>query len=311
MSKVAIIGCGFVGSTIAYTLAHTGLAREIVLIDINNDKAEGEALDIGHGIPLIKPVEIYSGSIKDVKDADVIVITAGKNRTPGKTRLELALDNVNIFKDLIPKLVAENNKAIYLIVSNPVDVLTYITCKISGLPSSKVIGSGTMLDSSRFRYLLSNELDIDARNIHGYIIGEHGDSEVATWSSTNISGIDIDDYCKMVGIKLDEDIKDKIENNIKTAGSEVINKKGATYYAISLAVIRIIECIVRDEKSILEVSSLIQGQYGIEDVSLSLPTIISSNGVERALEIKLDDEEMKSFRESAEIMKKTIKDVGF
>ncbi len=311
MSKIAIIGCGFVGSTIGYTLACSGITREIVLIDLDKDKAEGDALDIAHGVPLIKPVEIYSGGIEDVKDASIIVITAGINRTPEKTRLELVKDNVEIYKNLIPKLVKVNSDAIYLIVSNPVDILTYVTQKISGLPKEKVIGSGTVLDSSRFRYLLSKEVEVDPRNIHGYIIGEHGDSEIATWSKTTVSGMLIDDYCKTIGFNLTNEIKSKIEDNVRKSGFEVINKKGATYYAIALAVIRVIECIIRDEKSILTVSSIINGEYGVENVALSLPSIVSKDGVAKTLELNLNDDEIRGFRESANIIKKIIKEVGF
>ena len=311
MSKIAIIGCGFVGSTIGYTLACSGFAREIVLIDLDRNKAEGDALDIAHGMPLIKPVEIYSGGIEDVKGANIIVITAGINRTPEKSRLELVKDNVEIYKNLIPRLVNVNSDAIYLIVSNPVDILTYVTQKISGLPKGKVIGSGTVLDSSRFRYLLSKEIGVDPRNIHGYIIGEHGDSELATWSTTTVSGMGIDDYCKTVGFNLTNEVKLNIEDSVRKSGFEVINKKGATYYAIALAVIRVIECIIRDEKSILTVSSLINGEYGVEDVALSLPSLVSREGVVKTLELKLNDDEIRAFTESANIIKKITKEVGF
>lgn len=311
MSKIAIIGCGFVGSTISYTLAFTGFASEIVLIDVDKNKAEGDALDISHGISLIKPVYVYPGDIEDVKGADIIVITAGKNRTPGKNRLELVKENIEIYKELIPRLEKINSEAIYLIVSNPVDILTYVTGKISSIPSSKIIGSGTVLDTSRFRYLLSREINVDPRNIHGYIIGEHGDSQLATWSTTSVSSMNVEKYCKAIGFDLNTKLKSEIENNVRLSGAEVIEKKGATYYAIALAVIRIIECIIRNEKSILPVSTLINGEYGITEVALSLPTIISSNGVLKTLEIDLNEDEIKAFLESASKLKNIIKEVGF
>lgn len=311
MSKIAIIGCGFVGSTIAYTLACTGFATEIVLVDIDRNKAEGDALDISHGMSLIKPVDVYAGEISDIKGADIVVVTAGINRSPNKSRLELVRDNVEIYKNLIPKLMKANDTGIYIIVSNPVDILTYVAGKISSLPQNRIIGSGTVLDSSRFRYLLSSELNIDPRNVHGYIIGEHGDSELAAWSATNVSGMSIEDYCEMIGFNLNNEVKSKIENDVRKSGFHVIKKKGATYYAVSLAVIRIIECIIRNENSILPVSTLINGQYGVTDVALSLPTVVHSDGAGRVLEINLEECEIEAFRKSADLMKQIIKEVGF
>lgn len=309
MSKVSIIGSGFVGATTAYTLALSGTVTDIVLIDINKDKAEGDALDISHGVPLISPVEVYAGDYEDAKGSDIIIITAGAAQKPGETRLDLVKKNTAIFKDMVAKLLKVNDKAIYLIVTNPVDILTYITYRISGLPYGRVLGSGTVLDSSRFRYLLSRHCNIDPRNIHGYIIGEHGDTELAAWSITNIAGTPIDNYCNLCGKACEKDFRDEIFEDVVKAAYKIIDKKGATYYAVALAVRRIVEAIFRNENSILTVSSPLTGQYGVTDVALSLPSIVGQSGVVKVLDLPLSDEEIKAFRNSADTMKRVIKEL--
>lgn len=309
MSKVAIIGSGFVGATTAYTLAMSGTVTEIVLIDINNDKAEGDALDISHGVPLISPVDVYAGDYEDAKGSDIIIITAGAAQKPGETRLDLVKKNTAIFKDMIAKLLKVNDEAIYLIVTNPVDVLTYVTYRISGLPQGRILGSGTVLDSSRFRYLLSKHCNIDPRNIHGYIIGEHGDTELAAWSITNIAGTPIDNYCNICKKACEKDFRKEIFENVVKAAYKIIDKKGATYYAVALAVRRIVEAIFRNENSILTVSSPLTGQYGVKDVSLSLPSIVGRSGVVMVLDLPLSDVEVKAFRNSADTMKKVIQEL--
>jgi L-lactate dehydrogenase len=309
MSKISIIGSGFVGATTAYTLALSGIAKTIVLIDINKDKAEGDALDISHGVPFISPVELYAGDYSDVSGSDIIIITAGAAQKPGETRLDLVKRNTMIFKDIVAKLIKVNDTAIYLIVTNPVDILTYVTYKISGLPYGRVLGSGTVLDSARFRYLLSKHCNIDPRNIHGYIIGEHGDSELAAWSITNIAGIPIDNYCNLCGKACEKDFREEIFNNVVRAAYTIIEKKGATYYAVALAVRRIVEAIFRDENSILTVSSPLTGQYGVTNVALSLPTVVGRNGIVNILELPLSQEEIAAFRRSAEIIKSVIQEL--
>jgi L-lactate dehydrogenase len=310
MDKVAVVGSGFVGSTTAYALAISGTANEIVLIDKNADKALGDALDISHGVPLINPVDVYSGDYSDARDAKIIIISAGANSKPGGTRLDLVHKNTAVLKDIIPKLLNVNSDAIYLIVTNPVDILTYVTQKISGLPPGRVIGSGTLLDSSRFRYLLSKHCNIDPRNIHGYMIGEHGDSELAAWSITNIAGLPIDEYCNLCGDACDKSARKEIETRVVRAAYEIIQRKGATYYAVALAVRRIAECILRDERSILSVSSLLSGQYGIKDVCISLPSIVGIHGVEKVLELPISDEEVALFKKSANILSGIIKEIN-
>lgn len=308
MSKISVIGSGFVGATTAYTLALSGIAKTIVLIDINKDKAKGDALDISHGVPFISPVEVYAGDYSDAEGSDIIIITAGAAQKPGETRLDLVKRNTMIFKDIVAKLIKVNDTAIYLIVTNPVDILTYVTYKISGLPYGRVLGSGTVLDSARFRYLLSKHCNIDPRNIHGYIIGEHGDSELAAWSITNIAGVPIDNYCNLCGKACEKNFREEIFNNVVRAAYTIIDKKGATYYAVALAVRRIVEAIFRDENSILTVSSPLTGQYGVTDVALSLPSVVGRNGIVNILELPLSEEEIAAFKRSAEVISRVTQE---
>lgn len=306
-TKISIIGAGFVGSTTAYALMMEGLASEIVIVDINKEKAEGEAMDLAHGAAFVRPVEIRAGEYKDTKDSDIVIITAGAGPKLGETRLDLINKNYNIFKGIIPEVVKYNPNAILLVVSNPVDILTYITYKLSGFPSERVIGSGTVLDTSRFKYLLSQHFDIDARNIHTYIIGEHGDSEIATWSLTSISGMGLEQYCSTMCNKCDGSFKFRIQDDVKNAAYHVIEKKGATYYAVALAIRRIVEAIIRDENSILTVSSLLKGEYGISNVYMGVPSIVGRNGVKRILDVDLSKEELEQLKDSAEVLKEGIK----
>lgn len=302
-TKVSVIGAGFVGSTTAYALMQTDLVSDLVIVDINKTKAEGEAMDLAHGTSFVKPINIMAGDYKDTKDSDIVVITAGAGQKPGETRLDLINKNLNIFKSIIPEVVKYSPESILLVVSNPVDVLTYITYKLSGFPKERVIGSGTVLDTSRFRYLISKKFDIDARNIHTYIMGEHGDSEIATWSSTNIAGMSLDEFCSNLNESCDANFKKETLESVKKAAYEIIKKKGYTNYAVGLAVTRIVSAILGDENAILTVSSLLKGQYGINDVYLGTPTIINRHGVEKVLEVPLDKNEMKELKDSAEVLK--------
>ena len=306
--KVAIIGCGFVGSATAFALMQSGLFSEIVMIDADHAKAEGEALDISHGLPFSKPADIYAGTYDDVADAAVIVVTAGAGQKPGETRLDLVKKNVGIFKSIIPEIAKRNFKGILLIVANPVDVLTYVAQKLSGLPCERVFGSGTVLDSARLKYNLGEHLGIDPRSIHAFIIGEHGDSEFAAWSSANVSGIEISKFCEMRGYFHDhESSKNRIADDVKNAAYEIISKKRATYYGVAMATKRICEAIVRDEKSIMPVSSIQRGRYGIEGVALSVPVIVGKDGIESEVPFALDDEEIKKLRDSAKTLKEVLK----
>ncbi|PUU86929.1 L-lactate dehydrogenase [Halanaerobium sp.] len=307
-NKIAVIGAGGVGATTAYALMVQGVGSEIVLIDVNKDKAEGEAMDLRHGASFVNPVDIYAGDYQDLADAKLIIITAGAAQKPGETRLDLIKKNTGIFKNIVSSITEYNQDGILLVVTNPVDILTHLTYKLSGFPANRVMGSGTVLDSSRFRSLLSKNCGVAASNVHGYIIGEHGDSEVPVWSLTNIAGTKIENYCPICN----KDCQDKensledISYQVKNAAYEIIEKKGATFYAVALAVSRIARAILRDENAVLTVSSLMEGYYGVEDISLSLPTLINSNGIERVLELPLAENEEKAFKESAEHLKENF-----
>lgn len=306
INKIAIVGTGFVGSTTAYTLMLSGLISEIVLIDINKKKAEGEAMDMNHGMPFVKPVKIYSGDYADCEDADIVVITSGANQKPGETRMDLVNKNTEIFKDVISSIVKYNTECILLVVTNPVDILTYVTYKLSGFPKNRVIGSGTVLDSARFKYMIGEHMGIDPRNVHAYIIGEHGDTEVPTWSLTSIAGIPMESYCRECDCCNSEDYKEDTFTNVKNAAYEIIDKKGATYYAVALAVRRIVEAIVRNENSILTVSSLLEGEYGLNDICLSIPSQVNSSGIERIINVPLNIEETRLLNKSADALIQVI-----
>ena len=305
--KAAIIGCGFVGSATAFCLMQSGLFSEIVLQDVDKDKAEGEAMDITHGTPFAGRMKIYAGNYNDMMDAAVIIITAGANQKEGETRLDLVKKNKKIFEEIIPEISNRDYEGILLIVSNPVDILTYTAIKISGFEENRVIGSGTVLDSARFRYLLGEHLDVDSRSVQAFIIGEHGDSEIAAWSSTNVSGIPLNDFCEMRGHFNHDAAMDAIAEKVKNSAYEIISKKQATYYGIAMSVKRICECIVRNERSILPVSAMMHGEYGIEDITLSMPAIVGIGGVETHVPIALSEEEAEKLVESAKKLKEVAK----
>lgn len=307
--KAAVIGCGFVGAATAFTLMQSRLFSEMVMIDTNFDKADGEAKDIAHGIPFAGQMNIYAGNYDDIRDASIIIVTAGANQKPDETRLDLVHKNTAIYKSIIPEIAKCDFKGILLIVSNPVDILTYAAVKLSGFPKRRVIGSGTVLDTARLKYALGKYLGVDSRSVHSFIIGEHGDSEFAAWSSTNISGIPLNDFCEMRGHHNHDEAMREIAENVKNSAYEIIAKKQATYYGIAMSVKRICECIVRDEKSILPVSSMMHGNYGIEQIALSMPAIVGVNGIETHVPISLNDSEIKSLWNSAETIKKIVNEL--
>lgn len=300
--KAAIIGCGFVGSATAFALMQSRLFSEIVLLDANHDKADGEAKDIAHGIPFAGQMKIYAGDYGDIGNASIVIVTAGANQKPDETRLDLVHKNVAIYKSIIPQIVESGFGGILLIVSNPVDILTYAAVKLSGFPEHRVIGSGTVLDTARLKYALGEHLSVDSRSIHSFIIGEHGDSEIAAWSSTNVSGIPVNDFCEMRGHFDHEGSMKRIADNVKNSAYEIIAKKQATYYGIAMSVKRICECIVRDEKSILPVSSMLHGLYGIDDIALSMPAIVGADGIETHVPISLDEKETAALLASAKTL---------
>jgi len=305
--KVVIVGAGAVGATYCYALAQSGLADEIVLTDRNEDLMKGQVLDLVHGQSFFPTVGIRSGTIDDYADAQVVVITAGAAQKPGETRLELIKKNAAITGSIAEDVAKSGCKGIMLIVSNPVDVLTYVALKRSGWEKGRVIGSGTVLDSSRFRHLLSKHCEVDVHNVHAYILGEHGDSEFAAWSMTNIAGINIDEYCPVCGKCSGWKIQRKlIEEQVRDSAYHIINYKGSTQFAVGLALVRITGAILRSQNTILSVSTLVESDFGIKDVCLSVPCVVSDSGVTRIIESPLSSEELRSMSRSAHVLRKAI-----
>ncbi len=299
-TDLVIVGAGNVGATSAYALMLSGLAGSIVLVDIDRQRAEGQAMDLNHGLPFAHPTKIFAGQISDCQDAAAVVITAGANQKPGETRLNLARKNADVFKEIIPKVSARNPR-ILLIVTNPVDVLTYLTLHLSKLSTQQVIGSGTVLDTARFRYLIGNRCGVDPRNVHGYVVGEHGDSEVALWSQVTIAGLSFDEYCTLHG-KAKRDLKSEITNQVRTSAYEIIKRKGATNFAVGLVVVRILSGVFRDENSILTVSTQVGDEFGIRDVCLSVPAVLNRNGISQLIHMRMDERENCQFYKSAEVL---------
>ena len=285
--KAAIVGCGFVGSSIAFRLVQQGLFSELVLIDANRSKAEGEAMDLSHGLPYAASMDIYAGDYDAAADCGLMIVTAGANQKPGETRLDLIGKNVAILRSIIPEIRRRHFEGVLLVVSNPGDVLTYAAWRMSGLPAGRVIGSGTVLDTARLKHLLGQHLQVDSRNVHAVIIGEHGDSELAVWSGANVSGIDLNHFCELRGHYNHADSMRRIYESVRDSAYQIIARKGATYYGIAMAVGRIAECIVLDQESVLPVSVVLEGQYGLDGLCLSIPSIVGKNGLEKILEIPL------------------------
>jgi L-lactate dehydrogenase len=304
-NKVALIGTGFVGSSYAFALLNQGIAHELVLIDMNKDKADGDARDLNHGLAFASPMKIHAGDYSDCQDADLVVITAGANQKPGETRLDLVEKNIKIFNGIVDEVMASGFNGIFLVATNPVDILTYATWKFSGLPKERVIGSGTILDTARLRYLVGEHFEIDTRNIHAYIMGEHGDTEFPVWSHTTIGASHLSELIDMGN----EDIQKKLDEiflNVRDAAYHIIERKGATYYGIAMGLARITRAIFNNENSILTVSSLLQGEYGQDDVYIGVPAIINREGVRKVVELPLNEKELQQFEHSSETLKKVM-----
>ena len=306
-TRVAVVGVGNVGATFAYALLLSGLAAEIVLIDSNHAKAEGEAMDLNHTVPFAYPTRVWAGEYPDCAGATVTVLAAGSNQKSGETRLDLIKRNVSIWRNIILEVARHNPEGILLVATNPVDILTYAAWKLSGMPSERVIGSGTLLDTSRFRYLLSQHFGVDARSVHAFIIGEHGDSEVPVWSSANIAGMRLPQFCEAQGIRYDSEAMEDIFAQTRDAAYHIIDRKGATYYAVAAGLMRITQAILRDQSTVLSISSLIHDYHGLTDVCFSLPTVLDRGGVEKVLQIELDKDEFDKLCRSAAMLKATIK----
>ncbi len=304
--KIAVVGVGLVGSTYAYALLLSGLAAEIVLIDVNRERAEGEAMDLNHTVPFAHPTKICAGDYSDCEGAAITVIAAGTNQKPGETRLDLVRRNASIFGQIVPQVAAANPDGIIVVATNPVDILTSVTLGLSGFPSHRVFGSGTILDTARFRYMLSEHLGVDPRSVHAYIVGEHGDSEVPVWSLANVAGMRLPTFCQENGISLTTEDMERIFRQTRDAAYEIIRRKGATYYAVAAGLMRITEAILRDQNTVLSISSLIEDFYGIDGVCLSLPTVVSRRGIERVLRLELSPREARGVRKSADVLHQTL-----
>lgn len=314
MNKITIIGTGSVGSTIAYTMTVSGIASEIVMIDINGERAIGEALDIRQGTPFCHSCNIYAGSYADAVGSDIVVITSGVARKPGQSRLDLAQTNVNITKAIIPEITRYAPEATYVIVSNPVDILTYTFCKCSGIPEERIIGSGTILDTARLRARLSEYYSVNQQNVHAYVLGEHGDSSFVPWSVANISNIPVESYRDSI-LHLDGDYPEinraEIEEYVRKSGAQVIQRKGATFYAVAVSVCHVCKCLLSGIDTTMTVSTMLHGEYGIDDVCLSLLNIVGSEGAHSKLLLPLNDQELASLHKSAENLKSVINSLSF
>lgn len=311
MNKITVIGSGNVGATISYTLTVMGLASEIVMIDVNEEKSLGEALDIRQGVPFCNPANVYAGSYADAKDSDIVIITSGMPRKAGQSRLDLAQTNVDIIKSIAKKIVPEAPDATYLIVSNPVDILTYVFCKETGLPQERVIGSGTILDTARLRSRVAEYYSVNQKNVHAYILGEHGDSGFVPWSIANISNVPIEKYGNAVLTTQDypELKRDEVEEYVRKSGARVIQRKGATFYAVSMSVCHVCKCLLGGIDTTLTVSTMLNGEYGIDDVCLSLLNVVGNKGAHSKILLPLNDEEVAALRESASVLKELIRNL--
>ncbi|WP_028545266.1 L-lactate dehydrogenase [Paenibacillus taiwanensis] len=308
VSRVALIGSGFVGASYAFAMLNQGVASEFVIIDLNHKKAEGDAMDLNHGIPFASNMRIWAGDYSDCKDADIVVITAGANQAPGETRLDLVGKNAAIFKHIIDAVMKSGFDGIFIVATNPVDVLTYATWKYSGLPANRVIGSGTILDSARLRSLLSSELKVDPSSVHAVIMGEHGDTELPIWSHVNVGGMPLEDFQATHGYPSQEKL-DEIFVNVRDAAYHIIERKGATYYGIAMGLARLTKAVLRNENSILSVSARMDGQYGLNDLYIGVPAVIGREGIRDIIELKLTPNEQLKFEHSATVMKQAIKSI--
>ncbi|MCK9554706.1 L-lactate dehydrogenase [bacterium] len=311
--KISIIGCGNVGIRCAYALVIKGVVRKIVLVDLDRNRAEGESMDLNHGAPYVRPVEIIAGGYPDIHDSEIVIITAGAKQKHGQSRIDLVKQNIALYRKIIPEIMKYSPEAVLLVVSNPVDILAYAAYKISGKPPGEVISSGTVLDSARLRFLLSKHCNVDARNIHAYILGEHGDSEFAVWSRAMIGGMCFQEYCPICEKNSCCDREKELSgifSEVRDSAYKIIDRKGETSYGIGLALVKIVQSVVHDTRSILPVSTLVEGYYGVNDVYMSLPSVVGGRGIKEVLKISLDDKEQVLFKKSAETLKKVIKDCG-
>lgn len=309
VNRVVLIGTGAVGSSYAFALLNQGITEELVLIDLNKEKAEGDAMDLNHGLPFAPSrTKIWFGDYKDCGIADLVVITAGANQKPGETRLDLVEKNTKIFKGIVEEIMNSGFDGIFLVATNPVDILTYAVWKFSGLPKERVIGSGTILDTARFRFLLGDYFDVDTRNVHAYIIGEHGDTELPVWSHADIAGTTISEWIKNNPDYKPDDLN-QIFVNVRDAAYQIIEKKGATYYGIAMGLVRLTKAILQNENSVLTVSAYLDGEYGQDDIYIGVPAVVNRKGVRKIVELDLNDEEKTKFTNSVKVLKNTMEPI--
>jgi L-lactate dehydrogenase len=306
VNRVALIGTGFVGSSYAFALLNQGVTEELVMIDLNKEKSEGDAMDLNHGLPFAPSrTKIWFGDYSDCRDADIVVICAGANQKPGETRLDLVEKNAKIFKGIVDQVMGHDFDGIFLVATNPVDILTYAVWKFSGLPKERVIGSGTILDTARFRFLLGEYFDVDTRNVHAYIIGEHGDTELPVWSHADIAGTSIEEWMK----KKPEYKQEHLEElflNVRDAAYHIIQRKGATYYGIAMGLVRLTKALLQNENSVLTVSAYLDGEYGQKDIFIGVPAVVNRSGIREIVQLKLNEEETEKFNNSVNVLKKTM-----
>jgi len=308
--KVTVVGAGFVGTAFAYSLLIRSLVSKVVLIDADRERAEGEAMDLRDGLPFLEPVAVSVGDYEDCADSDIVVVTAGRTRKSTQSRVDWARENFAVMCEVVSKVTEYNKKCILLIATSPLDVMTYVALKVSGFSKMKVIGSGTVLDTARLRFLLGEYLGVDSRNVHSYIIGEHGDNEVPLWSLANVAGARLKEYLRLLSMPFEESVFDNLFVGVRDAGSEIIRRKGRTNWGIGLTLTRIVESIVRDENSVLTVSCYLENYHGIEDVCLSVPAIVNRDGVKRIIDLPLSPKEEQALQTSAEAVKEIIKSLG-
>jgi len=308
--KIVIVGAGFVGTAFAYSLLIRGLASQIAIIDVNRERAEGEVMDLNHGMSFAQPVRIWAGDYPDCQDADIVVISVDKGQKIEQSRLELAQGNFELLKQIVPNITKYNDKCILLVVTNPLDVMTYAALKLSHFPKNKVIGSGTILDTARLRYLLGERLQVDPRNVHAYIIGEHGDSEVPVWSLANVAGIRLKDFYPLAEVPYDPVELDKLFLKVRNAGYDIIKRKGRTFYAVAMGMTKIVESIIRNENAVSTVSCLLEDYYGVSDVCMRVPVILNRTGIKETIRLPLDEKEVADFQKSATIIKNVANSLG-
>jgi L-lactate dehydrogenase len=309
VNRVVLVGTGFVGSSYAFAMLNQGVAEELVLVDLNKDKSEGDAMDLNHGMAFApSQTKIWFGSYADCEHADLVVLCAGANQKPGETRLDLVEKNTKIFKSIVDEIMASGFDGIFLVATNPVDILTYAVWKFSGLPKERVIGSGTILDTARFRFLLGDYFKVDTRNVHAYIIGEHGDTELPVWSHADIGGKPIANMMKEQEQFKHDDLE-QIFLNVRDAAYHIIQRKGATYYGIAMGLVRLTKAILHDENSILTVSAQLNGEYGHEDIYIGVPAVVNRSGIREVVELSLNEEEQKKFDHSVEVLRKVMSPV--